>query len=98
MRYGCVPIAHATGGLSDTVDDLDVDKTSGNGFTFSDYNSMSLLVAMTRAYSHFTHRKEWRDLVVRGMKQSNSWELPAKRYVELYKKAQKFKHENNHVG
>jgi starch synthase len=91
MRYGCVPIARGIGGLSDTIEDYVVDSKTGNGFIFKNYDSASVLVAIIRASSHFHHRRAWRDLVARGMKQSNSWELPAKKYLELYDKALKLK-------
>lgn len=99
LRYGCLPIAREIGGLSDTIEDYDVKDKTGNGFIFKEYDHSSLLVAIIRAYSHFQHRRAWRDLMVRGMKQSSSWELPAKKYVELYHKALKFKKdEHNKVG
>ena len=94
MRYGCVPVAREIGGLSDTVTDIDQDITTSNGFSFSTYDSRELLIAITRAYTYYQHHEPWRSLVVRGMQQSNSWELPARKYVELYKKALKFKKDN----
>ena len=91
MRYGCVPIAREIGGLTDTVEDFAHDTGSGNGFVFKEYNQQSLLMAITGAYSHFQHHRTWRSLMVRGMKQSNSWELPARKYLALYKKALQYK-------
>lgn len=94
LRYGCIPVARKIGGLSDTVEDFDHGEESGNGFVFEKYDSLALLVAITRAYAHFKHKPAWRKLVIRGMKQSNSWELPARKYEELYTMAIKFKQEN----
>ncbi len=34
MRYGCVPVVHAIGGLADTVTDFRPETGDGNGFTF----------------------------------------------------------------
>ena len=34
MRYGCPPVVHLTGGLNDTVVDLDEDPDGGMGFGF----------------------------------------------------------------
>lgn len=98
FRYGCVPIVRSIGGLSDTVVNFDPDKNIGNGFTFKHYNAKELLVAITRALETYKYKKVWKDLVIKGMKSSFSWELPAERYVELYKKAIKFKKENYKNG
>ncbi|MCD4760428.1 glycosyltransferase, partial [bacterium] len=95
FRYGCVPIVRSTGGLSDTVINFEPDSGEGNGFTFKNYNSKELLVAITRALETYKYKKVWRDLVCRGMKPSFSWELPAKKYLQLYKQAKKFKKQND---
>lgn len=98
MRYGCVPVAREIGGLSDTIIDVDVAEKSGNGFLFKEYTDYALLAAISRAVAHFQHHRSWRPLAVRGMKQSNSWELPARKYVELYKKTIQFKNETDNLG
>jgi starch synthase len=92
MRYGCIPVAREIGGLSDTVTDVDTKAPESNGFVFTEYNAFAFLAAIARAYAHFQHPISWKELLVRAMQQSNSWELPARKYVELYKKALKFKH------
>src|SRR5258708_9130037 len=43
LRYGALPIVHATGGLPDTVTDLDADPTSGNGISFTPYTASAVL-------------------------------------------------------
>lgn len=94
MRYGCIPVAREIGGLSDTVTDVDTGDEQSNGFVFENYDSYSFLAALSRAYAHFHHPITWHKLVERAMLQSNSWELPARKYIELYKKALKFKKNN----
>ncbi len=94
FRYGCVPIVRNIGGLSDTVVNYNPDDKHGNGFTFENYSSKELLVALTRALETYKYKHAWRALVCRVMKASSSWELPAKKYVQLYKKAKKFKNGN----
>lgn len=98
LRYGCVPVVRSTGGLSDTVINFDPESKEGslgNGFTFKNYNIAGLLVALTRALETYKYEKVWSDLVKRGMNASFSWELPARKYIDLYKKARKFKNENS---
>lgn len=47
--YGCLPVVHATGGLRDTVRQLDVEASSGNGFRFEVADSNGLRWAIDRA-------------------------------------------------
>ncbi len=85
LRYGSIPIVHATGGLIDTIKDYNPGTGRGNGFVFHTYDSRDLLVALTRAVVNFRHPQEWRKLVERGMQQSFSWYTPAQLYVALYR-------------
>ncbi len=90
FRYGCVPLVRQTGGLNDTVVNFETNNLEANGFTFRNYDLQEFLLALTRALETFKHKKAWRTLVCRGMKSSFSWELPAKKYVELYYYAKKY--------
>lgn len=93
LRYGSIPIVRSVGGLYDTVTDFDPNENSGNGFVFQEYSSAQLLVAIARATEEYKHHDTWNKLVSRAMKQSFSWELPAKKYVELYRVALKIKNQ-----
>jgi starch synthase len=90
MRYGSVPVVRATGGLADTVSDLDAAKNKGTGFTFSEYSGDALWSALERALDAFRDRKTWRGLQERGMKADFSWAASAKKYEDLYRKAIEF--------
>jgi starch synthase len=87
LRYGTVPIVHATGGLFDTVTDVDSDAGSGTGFTFSDYSPAGLLGALGRAIHAFEDRPRWRRIQRAGMRHDFSWEGSAKRYLDVYKRS-----------
>jgi starch synthase len=89
MRYGCIPVVRRVGGLYDTITNFDPQTNRGNGFSFSRFNIFSFYGAVIRALETYRHKKIWRDLVVRAMRESNSWEIPAKKYVTLYRKALK---------
>ena len=95
MRYGSIPIVRHVGGLIDTVSDYNPETKKGNGFVFKAFDSRELLIAVTRAVENFKNRKAWRDLAVRVMQESNSWEIPAKKYITLYRKALR-SNGNNH--
>lgn len=47
---GTPVVAHRTGGLRDTVYEFDIERLSGNGFTFEAYQMGDFLYAMERAY------------------------------------------------
>ncbi|MBU4216480.1 glycogen synthase [Candidatus Parcubacteria bacterium] len=91
MRYGCVPIVRKIGGLNDTVRNFNPTVKRGTGFSFAGFDKFSLYGAIIRALEVYKDKETWKDLVVRGMQESNSWEIPAKKYLALYKKALKLK-------
>jgi starch synthase len=87
FMYGTVPVVRATGGLADTVKDVDQDPQQGTGFVFQAYSSGEMLDAIKRALRHYADRENWRKLQLRGMNQDFSWRKSAKKYVELYELA-----------
>jgi len=89
MRYGCIPVVRAIGGLYDTVENYDPAADTGNGFNFQDDDESMFYTTIIRALENYKHKKAWEKLVKRAMKQSTSWEIPAQKYLELYKKALK---------
>ena len=85
MRYGTVPVVHATGGLKDTVPPADQDGKGGLGFTFQSYNADDFLASLKRCLYLYNHNREgFRDLQKREMEQDFSWDVPAGRYMELF--------------
>lgn len=84
MRYGCVPIVRKTGGLADTVEDYDPAAESGTGFVFTNFDSMSLLMAITRAYEDYRNPKIWRELQRRVMEKDFSWKKSADEYAKVF--------------
>jgi len=91
MRYGCIPVVRKVGGLNDTVSNYDTTHKIGTGFSFKYFDEFSFYGAIVRALEVYKDKNDWRNLVVRAMQESNSWEIPAKKYIELYKKTMKFK-------
>jgi len=81
-KYATVPIAHATGGLSDTVIDV---RRDGGGFAFSDYSAADLIVAVHRACDNFADKKAWSKLVKKIAVYNFSWGSAAEKYIELYR-------------
>ncbi|MCL4811126.1 MAG: glycogen synthase GlgA [Vicinamibacteraceae bacterium] len=84
MRYGTVPVVHATGGLADTVEPWNPATRRGTGFTFTDYRPGAFLAALRDAIDAYGHRETWRSLQQQGMAQDFSWERSARAYIDLY--------------
>jgi len=91
LRYGSIPIVHETGGLSDTITNFNPKIRKGNGFVFKTYTKEDFLMALTRALENYKYLQTWEFLTWRGMQQSYSWELPAKKYLRVFKIAVKNK-------
>jgi starch synthase len=87
LKYGNLPIARATGGLSETIRDYDPTDESGHGFLFYDYAPAALWDALMRARKYFTEKKTWAALQQRAMACDFSWESAVPRYEEIYRRA-----------
>ncbi|KAL3139315.1 hypothetical protein ABBQ38_003653 [Trebouxia sp. C0009 RCD-2024] len=95
MRYGTIPVVRKTGGLNDTVFDVDDDKERAaaagmetNGYSFEGTDPGALDYGLNRALSSWYNEQQlWRKLVKRVMEQDWSWANPALDYIELYYKA-----------
>jgi starch synthase len=89
MRYGTPPIVHRTGGLADTVADVDERPDAGTGFVHAEATPAALVEACRRAIRHYrAGGPEWAALRDRGMLIDWSWEAgPAEQYVASYRRA-----------
>jgi starch synthase len=92
MKYGAIPVVRSTGGLADTIFDVDNGASlHANGFVFDQPDQPGFDSALLRALILYSRNKEkWNDYMVRGMKQDFSWHHPGTRYLELYQKLHKF--------
>jgi starch synthase len=82
LRYGTLPIVHATGGLEDTV--RDVPEPRPNGFKFREFSPSALLEAVHRALELYRNPREWRKMQTSGMEDDYSWDVSAREYVKVY--------------
>lgn len=85
LRYGTFPIVRKTGGLADTVKDLENDK-EGNGFVFEEYSTDKLTKTIIRAVNFYnsTDKKQIDTLRAKIIEQDFSWGESVKRYLTLY--------------
>ena len=87
LKYGTVPVVHATGGLDDTVEEWNPSQKTGTGFKFKQYEAQAFLDAVDRALSAFYDKAQWLKLMENGMAQNFSWEKPAEEYIRAYEEA-----------
>ena len=83
MRYGCVPVARATGGLADTIIDSEPERYN-TGYLFDEATPEALAGALSRVLKRFPSRKGWETLQRNGMRQDFSWKRSAQKYLHEY--------------
>lgn len=88
LRYGSLPVVHATGGLEDTIEQYNEGEGTGTGFKFYSPAVPAFREAIAWAVgtwhdrpSHVTMMRE------QAMKVRFDWETSAKRYVDVYRRA-----------
>ena len=87
QRYGTPPIANATGGLVDTIEDEARSATAKpTGFLMGDTTSGALELAAQRAISAWKDPRRWRAIQLNGMAKDFGWEESARKYLEVYRK------------
>ena len=85
FRYGTVPIVRETGGLKDTVKPYNEYENSGDGFSFSNYNADEMLAVINYSkHIFFDKKREWNQIVDRGMANDFSWNASKFKYEGLY--------------
>ena len=85
MRYGTIPVVHATGGLRDTVPPADENGEGGLGFTFQSYNGDDFMASVKRCLNLYNNnRAAFEALQYKDMCQDFSWDKPAARYMDQF--------------
>ena len=86
QRYGTPPVAHAVGGLVDTI--LDADRVPrGTGFLFQEPTVQALLDCCRRAERAFQDPTRWNSICERAMNLDFSWHSRAREYEKAYGRA-----------
>jgi starch synthase len=81
MYFGTLPIAHKTGGLSDSI------KDGYNGFLFKRYTCEALRKTVEAAVDIWQNDKpRYRKMVENALSADFSWKKSAGKYLELYNK------------
>ena len=86
--YGSLPVVHATGGLYDTINHLDVQNGAGNGFRFDHYDPSALRWATDQAMQFYRLPLEIKEehlrRVMRESQRRFNHEEVAEQYIAMY--------------
>ncbi|WP_043091019.1 glycosyltransferase, partial [Xanthomonas sp. SHU 166] len=80
QRFGSLPIAHATGGLIDTVDD------GVTGFLFEEASADGLRRCLQRVFRTFRLPGLLQAMRRAAMLRPSGWELAGRKYMALYER------------
>lgn len=84
LKYGTIPIVSAVGGLFDTVDNLDEENNEGTGFIIEKLSAKEIVKNVKKALAYYKKKDQWAELQKRVMAEDFSWEISAKRYLDIY--------------
>ena len=82
MKYGTLPIVNETGGLKDTVTDME--KENGTGFVLSPLTPDNIVKAAERAVEFYKDKVELKKARIRAMEVDSTWKRSAEAYIEVY--------------
>src|ERR1700730_30519 len=85
LKYGALPVARATGGIHEIIEDYDSTGDNGYGFLCYEYSSAAFWDAIKRARQIFRDRRLWTKLMKRAMACNFSWDASGQRYEALYR-------------
>ena len=85
MKYGAVPIARNTGGLSDTIISPHCDKANANGYLFDKINSNTLRLTIEKAIEDWNNGKNFKKMQKNAMSIECSWSKAAIEYQQVYR-------------
>lgn len=93
LRYGTIPVVRKTGGLADTVFDIDhsqVPLQKRNGYTFDHADTQGVDSALDRCLATwFSNPEKLLKMMQCGMLLDYSWKKPCEEYMHLYKRCLK---------
>ena len=85
LKYGTIPIVRETGGLADSVEQINAGKKAGTGILFRDYDEAGLAWAISRALELFDNKPLWKRIMRNGMARDFSWAQQGEQYVTLFR-------------
>jgi starch synthase len=86
LKYGTVPIVSSVGGLYDTVENIDNETGEGTGFILKDLSADEIVNSAKDALELFGNKESWANLRKEIMGKDFSWEISAKRYLDIFER------------
>jgi starch synthase len=90
LAYGAIPIVRRTGGLADSVRDINkvnLRRGTANGISFVPRTSAAVVRSVQRALELYFERDLMTRLRVQGMREDFSWDRSSRAYAALYEKS-----------
>lgn len=82
MRYGCIPVASAVGGLKDSI--IPADQPHSTGYLFERSDEKYLVPCLEKALHDYQDQKKWSRMQLRAMRKDFSWAHSAGQYIDLF--------------
>ena len=83
LKYGTVPVVRSTGGLKDSI--IDINEEGGYGIRFEDCEVDDIVAAIGRSLELYQDSAELDNIRKRMMQLDFSWNKSAQQYNKLYK-------------
>ena len=84
LKYGALPVARATGGIQEIIEDYDPSMDAGFGFLCYEKTPDAFWDSIKRAREVFHDKATWTTLMERAMSGDFSWSEAAARYESIY--------------
>jgi starch synthase len=84
LKYGTLPVARATGGIQEIIEDYDPTLGIGYGFLCYENTPDAFWDSIKFARQIFHNKTIWIDLMERAMARDFSWTDAAERYENIY--------------
>jgi starch synthase len=84
LKYGALPVARATGGIQEIIEDYDLSIDAGFGFLCYEKTPDAFWDSIKRAREIFHDKPTWTTLMERAMARDFSWSEAAAHYESIY--------------
>jgi starch synthase len=92
LRYGSIPVAHAVGGLVDTVRDKPSKLGLANGIKFNHFTKEAFQTAISSAIDIYHDQEKLGNMIRAGMRDDYSWRQSAQTYGKIARNIHRHQH------